>query len=72
LRSESLLRTVLEDRMEGTRTHGRQSATMIDWMKSNDVEYEHIKKSAHDREDWREIYMTVNYCISSVNSSDQK
>ena len=28
--------------MEGTRTRGRQSATMIDWMKSNDVEYEHI------------------------------
>jgi len=24
---------------------------MIDWMKSNDVEYEHIKKRAHDRED---------------------
>ena len=52
LRSESLLRTVLEGRMEGTRTRRRQSATMIDWMKSNDVEYEHIKKSAHDREDW--------------------
>jgi len=55
LRSESLLRTgtVLEDRMEGRRTRGRQSDTMIDWMKSNDVEYEHIKKRAHDREDWR-------------------
>jgi len=23
-----------------------ESATMIDWMKSNDVEYEHIKKRA--------------------------
>jgi len=53
LRSESLLRTVLEGRMEGTRTRGRQSDTMIDWMKSNDVGYEHIKKRAHDREDWR-------------------
>ena len=40
-RSESLLRTVLEGRMEGTRTRGRQSNTMIDWMKSNDVEYCH-------------------------------
>ena len=30
LRSESLLRTVLEGRMEGTRTRGRQSDTMID------------------------------------------
>jgi len=45
LRSESLLCTVLEGGMEGTRTRGRQSDTMIDWMKSNDVEYEHIKKS---------------------------
>ena len=31
-RSESLLCAVLEGRMEGTRTRGRQSATMIDWM----------------------------------------
>ena len=45
LRSESFLRTVLEGRMEGTRTRGRQSTTMIDWMKSNDMEYEHIKKN---------------------------
>jgi len=51
LKSESLLRTVLEGRMEVTRTRGRQSDTMIDWMKSNDVEYEHIKKRAHDRKD---------------------
>ena len=53
LRNESLLRTVLEGRMEVTRTHERQSATMIDWMKSNNVECDHIKKRAHDREDWR-------------------
>ena len=32
LKSESLLRTVLEGRMEGRRTRGWQSATMIDWM----------------------------------------
>jgi len=30
LRSEALLHTVLEDRMEGTTTRGRQSAMMID------------------------------------------
>ena len=48
-----MLRTVLEGRMEGTRTRERQSATMIDWMKKNDVEYEYIKKRACDREDWR-------------------
>jgi len=30
--------------MEGKRTRGRQSDTMIGWMKSNDVEYDHIKK----------------------------
>ena len=56
LRSESLLCTVSEDRMKWTRTRGRQSDTMIDWMKSNDVEYEHIKKRAYDIEDcchWR-------------------
>jgi len=51
LRSECLLRTVSEGRMEGSRT-GRQSDTMIDWMKSNEVGYEHIKKRAYDREDW--------------------
>ena len=44
LRSESLLCTVL-GRMERTRTRGRQSATMIDWMKSNDVEYKHTEKT---------------------------
>ena len=51
LRSESLLCTVLESKMEGISTRGRQSATMIyiDWMKSNDVvEYEHIKKRGLD------------------------
>jgi len=55
LRNESLLRTVLEGRMEGTRTRGRHSDTMIDWMKSNDVEYDSIKKRAHDRKDWRQL-----------------
>jgi len=53
LRSESFLRTVLEGRMEGTRTRGRQSDMMIDWMNSSDVEYEHIKKRSYGREDWR-------------------
>jgi len=55
LRNESLPHTVLEGRMEGTRTRGRQTDTMIDWMKSNDVEYEHIKKKAYDREDWHHL-----------------
>ena len=47
--SESLLRTVLEGRMEETRTRGKQSNTMIDWMRSNNVEYEHIKKRDYDK-----------------------
>jgi len=34
-------------------TRGRQTVSTIDWMKSNDVEYEHIKKIIYDREDWR-------------------
>jgi len=37
--------------MEGIRTRERQSATMINWMKSNDVEYEHVKKRVYDIED---------------------
>ena len=41
LRSKSLLRAVVEGRMVGTRTRGRQNATMIDWKKTNDVEYEY-------------------------------
>jgi len=50
-----MLHTILEGTMEGTRTRGRQSATMIDWMKSNDAAYEHTKKRAYDREDWRHL-----------------
>ena len=34
----------------GTECYGDR---VIDWMKSNDVEYDHIKKRAHDGEDWR-------------------
>ena len=45
LRSEYLLHTVLKGRIEGTRTRGRQSAN------SNDVEHEHIKIRAYDREE---------------------
>jgi len=53
LRGDSVLRTVLEGRMEGTRRRGGQSTTMLDWMKSNDEEYEHIKNRARNREEWR-------------------
>ena len=53
LRGESLLRTVMESRMEVTRMRGGQRTTMLDWMKSNDEEYEHIKNRALDREEWR-------------------
>ena len=52
LRGDSLLRTVLEGRMEGTRRRGGESTTMLDWMKSNDDEYEHIMNKARDREEW--------------------
>ena len=47
------MRTVLEGRIEGARTRWRQSDTMIDWMKRKDVEHDHIKKRAYDREDCR-------------------
>jgi len=33
--------------MERTITRVRQSATMIDWMKRNGVEYERMKKRAY-------------------------
>jgi len=46
-RSESPLRRVSEGRMERTITRVRQSATMIDWMKRNGVEYERMKKRAY-------------------------
>jgi len=51
----ALLCIVLEGRRRDKNSweSGRQSATMIDWMNSNDVEYEHIKKIACDRENWR-------------------
>ena len=39
--------------MDRTKTRERHGATMMDWMKSNDVEYEHIKKRTYGREDWR-------------------
>jgi len=41
LRGDSVLRTVLEGRMEWTRRRGGQSTRMLDWMNSNDEEYEH-------------------------------
>jgi len=68
-RSESLLCTVLEDRMERTRTRGRQSVTMIDWMKSNDVEYEHIKKRIHDRDFGFELLRECRMCFTQHQES---
>ena len=54
LRDDSLLLTVLEGRMEGTRMRGGQSTTMLDWMKNYDEEYEHIKNNrARNGEEWR-------------------
>ena len=53
LRGDSVLRTVLEGRMKGTRRRGGQITTMLAWMKSNDEEYELIKNRARNREEWR-------------------
>ena len=47
----TLLRAVLEGRMEGTRRRGGQSTTMLDWMKGNDEEYELIKNRARYSEE---------------------
>ena len=51
LRGDSLLHTVLEGRMEGTRRRGVQSTRMLDWMKSNDEEYERVKNGAGVRQE---------------------
>jgi len=38
-------------------------------MKRNDVEYEHIKKRAYDREDWRHWNRT--YLLQSTQERDE-
>jgi len=51
LRSDSLLRTVIEGRMEGRKTAGRPRQMMLDWMMKDG--YSRLKEEAQNLEEWR-------------------
>ena len=55
LRSDSLLRTVWEGRMEGKKVAGRPRTKLLDWMirETDSRTYEDLKKLALDRKRWR-------------------
>ena len=51
LRSEGLMREVMEGRMERKRTRGRPRKGMLDEFLENES-YAQMKRKAHDRESW--------------------
>ena len=52
MRGESLVKEVIEGRMEGKRGRGKPRIMMLDDIKADET-YEKIKRRAMDRECWR-------------------
>ena len=56
LRGDSLLRDVIEGRMEGSKGKGRPRIMLLDWMMDKDkkLRYRRLKEEANNREEWRQ------------------
>ena len=52
MRGDSLLRTIIEGRMEGKKKRGRPRMMLLDWMLKKD--YRKSKEKAGDRGEWRQ------------------
>ena len=51
MRGDSLLRIIIEGRMEGKKTRGRPRMMLLDWMMEED--YGKLKERARKRDEWR-------------------